>query len=104
MKVLHSAFLNAPDIRARFEREARTIAQLDHPGIVRVVDFGDDPQVGLFMVTELVAGAPLGATRDAEHTVQLILRILDALTHAHAQGVVHRDLNPGYSPWPWFAT
>lgn len=95
MKVLHAGMLNSPDIRKRFEREARTIAQLDHPGIVRVVDFGDSPEVGLFMVTELVAGAPLGfEALPAERAVQLILRVLDALGHAHGQGVVHRDLKP----------
>ncbi|MBI4816683.1 MAG: protein kinase [Deltaproteobacteria bacterium] len=97
MKLLKPDATLTPTLPERFLREAKSIARLDHPGIVRVTDFGDGPH-GLFMVMELVAGTPL-SRREAprlptSEAVDVVGQILEALEHAHGQGVVHRDLKP----------
>jgi eukaryotic-like serine/threonine-protein kinase len=86
--------------RERFKREARLAATLDHPGIVRVLDFGDEEGMP-FMVMEYVDGASLDRHLRkrkepwADHTVlRIMLAASQALASAHAQGVVHRDLKP----------
>ncbi|MBN8525806.1 MAG: serine/threonine protein kinase, partial [Planctomycetes bacterium] len=86
--------------RERFKREARLAAALDHPGIVRVLDFGDEEGMP-FMVMEYVDGASLDRhirKRKEPWTDHTVLRIMlaaaQALGAAHAQGIVHRDLKP----------
>ena len=86
--------------RERFKREARLAATLDHPGIVRVLDFGDEGGAP-YMVMEYVDGTSLDwqiKRRKDPFTDQTVLRILlsvaQALRCAHAQGVIHRDLKP----------
>lgn len=86
--------------RERFKREARLAATLDHPGIVRVLDFGDEEGIP-FMVMEYVDGASLDRHLRKrkepwlDHTVlRILLAAAQALASAHAQGVVHRDLKP----------
>jgi serine/threonine protein kinase len=86
--------------RERFKREARLAATLDHPGIVRVLDFGDEEGMP-YMVMEYVDGAALDRHIRrrkepwAEQTVQrIILATAQALACAHGQGVIHRDLKP----------
>lgn len=82
----------------RFLREARTVARLQHPRIVRVLDAGQD-EMGCFMVSELVDGVSLGdklkqtnySPRDA---ALLMVQIADGLSYAHKAGIVHRDLKP----------
>ncbi|MCB9599450.1 MAG: serine/threonine protein kinase [Sandaracinus sp.] len=83
----------------RFAREARTLATLDHPGIVRVLDYGggDHP----FIAMELVQGPSLQRVLDGTGAlppglaVRLVERVADALAAAHERGIVHRDLKPG---------
>jgi Protein kinase domain len=92
----------APDARflVRFRREARTSAALSHPGIVGVYDVGVDG-VRAFIVMELVAGRTLHELAQAEgplepaRVARLGVGIAQALAHAHARGVVHRDISPG---------
>ena len=79
----------------RFEREAQLVAQLDHPSIVTVHEFGTEEDGTAFMVMEYVRGMTLGAAfRDARLTVaQLVgvcMAILDALQLAQERGLVHR--------------
>jgi len=89
-----------PRFRERFRREAQILARLDHPGIVRVLDVGE--QDGRpYIVMELVDGLSLDSwlkqRREAvpEATVQrIMLAVASALAVAHAQGIVHRDLKP----------
>lgn len=83
---------------ARFLREAKILGQLDHPGIVRLVDAGDDQ--GLFyLAMERIEGVSLLAIRrkgalDFSPLVELGAQIADALAHMHAAGVIHRDIKP----------
>lgn len=98
LKVLSVAYKDQPTFRERFEREARTVAKLEHPAIVPVYDFGEDHDQ-LFLVMRYMSGGSL-ADRIVlepfvpETAVPIIRRIASALDHAHAHGVIHRDLKP----------
>ena len=94
--------LRKPIDRERFLLEAEAIASLDHPGIVRLrrVIGADDPDEGLALVLELVEGPDLDrlVRREGrlglEQSLQLAIELADALGHAHARGLVHRDVKP----------
>lgn len=73
----------------RFEREARTIASLNHPGICSLFDIGPD-----YLVMEYVDGTPLKGPLPLDEALTLATQILDALDAAHRNGIVHRDLKP----------
>jgi serine/threonine protein kinase len=86
----------APDIASRLTREARTLARLEHPGIVPVHDVGALPDGRVFYAMKLVRGAPLDqlpATGLAER-LRIVERVCEAVAFAHAHGVIHRDLKP----------
>ena len=82
----------------RFEREARAAARLAHPGIVTLYEAGADDE-GAYLVSELVKGQTLdslleqGRLSDRD-IVEIGLALCDALGHAHANGIVHRDVKP----------
>ena len=83
----------------RFEREAKTATLLNHPAIVEVLDFGAGEGGVLFLVMEIIDGLPLTSRIEAgpiapPTAVAIAQQILDALTHSHAAGVIHRDLKP----------
>jgi len=99
IKVLPPAFLHDPQLRARFEREAKMIAMLEHPAIVPVYDFGDqDGQP--YIVMRFMAGGSLAdrlktGAMSLEETTRLISRLAPSLDAAHARGIIHRDIKPG---------
>jgi serine/threonine-protein kinase len=93
------ADLDRNALRARLQLEARSVAKLGHPAIVRIYDVGETEQGDPFIVMELLEGKTLaemlGQGRlSAVHAVQLLLPIIDACAVAHARGIVHRDLKP----------
>ena len=86
----------SPDVAERMMREARTLARLEHPGIVPVHDVGTLPDGRVFYAMKLVRGAPLDAlpsTSFAER-LRIVERVCEAVAFAHAHGVIHRDLKP----------
>ncbi len=99
VKVLPLHYLENPLLRARFEREARLIATIEHPAIVPVYDFGEqDGQLYLVMrymsggsLVSLIRQGPFSLSKASE-MLSLLAPALDAV---HARGIVHRDLKPG---------
>src|SRR5688572_24490743 len=91
--------LTGSDHEARFDREARAIARLDHSSIVRVLDCGRDEQDWRpYIAMELLDGPTLARLLKDEgqlstlRAVAIARNLLTALAHAHGQGVLHRDL------------
>ncbi len=83
----------------RFRREARVLAHLDHPSIIRLWDFGELGDDGLYLAMQYVEGTSLQerlkqGNLDLEEVRALGLALARALAHAHGEGVLHRDLKP----------
>ncbi|MRG96532.1 serine/threonine-protein kinase [Polyangium spumosum] len=100
VKLLHYKIALEPDYVRRFYREARAATLLDHPNVVRVIDFGEDHGIP-FLVMEYLVGTTLHAwlrDRDAAPPLadvrDILGQICDAFEVAHARGIVHRDLKP----------
>jgi len=103
VKILHPHLTGDESFGARFRREARAVAALEHPHIVRVYDFDTDGGLA-FIVMEYLEGTSLkerlrdlnrdGELMDLEEVVRIVGALADALDHAHRQGLVHRDLKP----------
>lgn len=99
IKVLDDNLAEDPEVLERFRAEAVAAARLSHPGVVRVFDTGVDGET-CYIVMELVDGPTLAESlaregpMDPAETVRIARDILDALSHAHAAGVVHRDVKP----------
>ncbi len=99
VKVLPQHLSSSPDVRQRFEREAKTISQLSHPHICALYDVGRESEAEYPVMaylegetlTDRLAKGPL----PLEQTLRYGQEIADALDKAHRQGIVHRDLKPG---------
>jgi tetratricopeptide (TPR) repeat protein len=98
IKVLHPAFKEDPSFLARFQREARIVAKLEHPHIVPVYDFSEHNGMA-YLVMRYVEGetlkahlkkGPLPPARISE----ILKPVAEALAYAHGQGVLHRDIKP----------
>jgi Tol biopolymer transport system component len=98
IKVLPDALAHDPERLARFEREAKTLAALNHPNIAHIHGFEDSTAVPA-LVMELVEGPTLAdwiatGARPIDETLKVAAQIADALAAAHEKGIVHRDLKP----------
>jgi Tol biopolymer transport system component/predicted Ser/Thr protein kinase len=99
IKVLPAHLADKPELRERFEREARTIASLNHPHICTLHDIGRQDGTD-FLVMEYLEGETLAqrlvkGPLPLEQVLQFAIEIADALDKAHRNGVTHRDLKPG---------
>jgi len=100
VKIIHPHLRDSREVAERFHAEARAVAKLRHPNIVEIYDVGDADEPEQYLVAELVRGTTLGKLRrergalPPEIAGALALEILEALSHAHASGVVHRDVKP----------
>jgi serine/threonine-protein kinase len=99
LKLLHDSLSDDTQV-GRLLREARAVARLGHPAVVRVFDLARATNGELFIVMELLEGTSLADELferrrfSSVEAVQLLLPIVDALGAAHAQGIVHRDVKP----------
>ncbi|MDG4762961.1 protein kinase [Solwaraspora sp. WMMD406] len=100
VKSLLPALLEEPGFAERFRGEARTMATINHPGVVDVYDYGSDQHIA-FLVMEYVEGDALSRTLSRvgrltpARTMALVAQAADALQAAHDKGIVHRDVKPG---------
>ena len=99
IKVLPAQLASDPQFRERFDREARTISQLDHPHICALHDLGQENGID-FLVLQFLEGETLAdrLTKGAlpiDQALRLGIEIAGALDKAHRAGIVHRDLKPG---------
>lgn len=98
VKVVLAALAAEPELRERFLREARLVAALEHPGILRVYDFGEDDGIP-YLVMPFVPGGSLagriaGSGLDPALVADWIGQLAAALDAAHGAGVLHRDVKP----------
>ncbi len=98
IKALHPAFLEDPNFLARFQREARVVAKLEHPHIVPIYDFAEH-EGRPYLVMKFVEGETLKArlkrgVMTPDQIVEVVEAVGHALTYAHQRGVLHRDVKP----------
>ncbi|MEM9072482.1 MAG: serine/threonine-protein kinase [Myxococcota bacterium] len=98
LKILNRALGHVQTLRRRFQREARALAQLDHPHIVEITDFGASDDV-VFIAMELLSGITLDEALhqkpvSADEAMRIMRAILAGVAYAHEKEIVHRDLKP----------
>ncbi|MEJ7597408.1 MAG: protein kinase [Kofleriaceae bacterium] len=98
-KVLSPEHATSAEARARFTQEAHAASQLDHENIVSISDFGTTADGRPFFVMELLRGKPLDVRlaegpMSLEEVVAVSVPVARALAHAHAEGIIHRDVKP----------
>ncbi len=99
IKVLPEHVAADPDLKQRFEREAKTISSLNHPHICTLHDIGNQDGID-FLVMEYLDGQTLAQRLEKgalplDQALKIAIDIADALDKAHRQRIVHRDLKPG---------
>jgi serine/threonine protein kinase len=98
LKALHPAFNQDPNFEARFQREARVVAKLEHPNIVPIYDYSEHEKRP-YLVMKFIEGITLKARMDqgslsSEEVTKIVDAVGSALAYAHKQGVLHRDIKP----------
>lgn len=98
LKALHPAFMEDPNFLARFQREARVVARLEHPHIVPIYDFSEH-EGRPYLVMKFIAGETLkarlqGAALSGVEMIRVVEAVGAALSYAHQQGILHRDIKP----------
>lgn len=99
IKVLRLEFANDPEFIERFDREAQAATSLSHPNIVNIYDVGEEEHI-LYMVMEYIDGLTLKeyimkyGPLDVEEAIRIMKQLTDAIAHAHANGLIHRDIKP----------
>ena len=98
IKVLHQAFLEDPNFHARFQREARVVAKLEHPNIVPIHDYAEHEKRP-YLVMKFIEGETLKARLQSgplspDEIERIIEAVGAALHYAHKQGILHRDIKP----------
>jgi serine/threonine-protein kinase len=100
VKTLHPHLSRDAKIKARFEREVGTIAELEHPNTIQVYDFGSTPDGILYIVMEFLQGKSLADLLEKEgamvpdRVAYILDQVCGSLEEAHGRGIVHRDLKP----------
>ena len=100
VKVMHPHLRGTDEARARFAREARAVARLKHPGILEIYDYSGSDSEDAYIATELLTGPTLKVFVDgapempAEVAACIGVELSRALSAAHAEGIVHRDVKP----------
>jgi serine/threonine protein kinase len=99
LKVLPREMMHDENFRVRFQREAKTIASLEHAAIVPVYDVGEDDGQPYFVMRCMTGGSLADQIERGPVSLQEAAKIMNrlgpALDEAHAKGVIHRDLKPG---------
>jgi WD40 repeat protein/DNA-binding CsgD family transcriptional regulator len=99
IKVILPAYANHPEFIRRFETEAHLVARLEHPHITPLHDYWRDPNGAYLVMRYLKGGSVRDALQDGAYTLEATVHLLDqiasALSFAHRNGVIHRDIKPG---------
>jgi serine/threonine protein kinase len=99
IKILPEEYANDPGFRARFEREAKTVANLRHPHILPVFDYGEKSGISYLVMPYIPTGTlktylAQEGQLPLDETARIFIRLAEALDYAHRQGVIHRDIKP----------
>src|SRR5688572_1225459 len=100
IKVLHAHYQHDPSFMKSFRGEALAASQLDHPNVMRVLDFGVEPDGLVYIVMEFLSGRTLQSLLDEERrlppdrAVEIMVQVCAALSVAHDHGIIHRDIKP----------
>ncbi|MBX3215430.1 MAG: protein kinase [Labilithrix sp.] len=100
IKLLHPHYQQDPQFMTSFRGEALAASQLDHPNVMRVLDFDQEPDGLIYIVMEYLSGRTLQSLLDeerrlpTERAVEIMIQVCAALSVAHDHGIIHRDIKP----------